>query len=111
MPRDRGGRFTDAFDHVLAGAGIEVVKTLPQCPPANAYAYAERWIRTLRTELTNGCRSSASAVCTGSRPNTCATTTSTAPSAVLTWHHRARPPRSSTSPSGGEYAANPSSAG
>src|SRR6266702_326144 len=48
---DRGGQFTDAFDHVLAGAGIEVVKTPPQCPRANAYA--ERWIRTLCAELTD----------------------------------------------------------
>jgi transposase InsO family protein len=49
--RDRGGQFTDAFDAVLAGAGVEVVKTPPQCPRANAYA--ERWIRTLRAELTD----------------------------------------------------------
>jgi putative transposase len=49
--RDRGGQFTDTFDHVLADARIEVVKTPPQCPRANAYA--ERWIRTLRAELTD----------------------------------------------------------
>jgi putative transposase len=48
--RDRGGQFTDAFDTVLAGAGIEVVRTPPRCPRANPYA--ERWIRTLRAELT-----------------------------------------------------------
>jgi putative transposase len=49
--RDRGGQFTDAFDHVFAGAGIEAVRTPPQCPRANAYA--ERWIRTLCAELTD----------------------------------------------------------
>jgi transposase InsO family protein len=49
--RDRGRQFTDAFDAVLAGAGIEVVRTPPRCPRANAYA--ERWIRTLRAELTD----------------------------------------------------------
>ena len=49
--RDRGGQFTDAFDHVFAGAGIEVVRTPPRCP--RAIAYAERWIRTLRAELTD----------------------------------------------------------
>jgi transposase InsO family protein len=49
--RDRGGQFTDAFDAVLAGAGVEVVKAPPRCPRANAYA--ERWIRTLRAELTD----------------------------------------------------------
>jgi transposase InsO family protein len=49
--RDRGGQFTDAFDAVLAGAGIEVVRTPPRCPRANVYA--ERWIRTLRAEVTD----------------------------------------------------------
>jgi transposase InsO family protein len=49
--RDRGGQFTDAFDAVLSGAGIEVVRTPPRCPRANAFA--ERWIRTLRAELTD----------------------------------------------------------
>jgi putative transposase len=36
--RDRGGQFTNTFDHVLADASIEVVKTPPQCPRANAHA-------------------------------------------------------------------------
>lgn len=36
--RDRGGQFSDTFDHILADASIEVVKTPPQCPPANARA-------------------------------------------------------------------------
>jgi putative transposase len=34
--RDRAGQFTDAFDAVLAGAGIEVVKIPPRSPSANA---------------------------------------------------------------------------
>ena len=51
MIRDRAGQFTDAFDAVLADAGITVVKTPAQCPQANAIA--ERWIRTLRAELTD----------------------------------------------------------
>jgi hypothetical protein len=37
-PRDRAGQFTDAFDAVLAGAGIEVVKIPPRSPRANGYA-------------------------------------------------------------------------
>jgi len=47
--RDRGGQFTAMFDAVLAG--IEVVKTPPRCPRPNAHA--ERWVRTLRSELTD----------------------------------------------------------
>jgi putative transposase len=48
--RDRAGQFTGAFDAVLAGAGIEVVKIPPRSPKANAYA--ERWVRTVRAEVT-----------------------------------------------------------
>ncbi len=35
--RDKAGQFTDAFDAVLAGAGIDVVKIPPRSPRANAY--------------------------------------------------------------------------
>jgi putative transposase len=33
--RDRAGQFTEAFDAVLAGAGIKVVKIPPRSPRAN----------------------------------------------------------------------------
>jgi putative transposase len=46
LVRDRAGQFTEAFDAVLSGAGIEVVKIPPRSPRANAYA--ERWVRTAR---------------------------------------------------------------
>ena len=49
--RDRAGQFTVAFDAILADAGIEVVKIPPQSPRANAYA--ERFVLTARTEVTD----------------------------------------------------------
>jgi putative transposase len=48
--RDRAGQFTGAFDAVLAGAGIGVVKIPPRSPVANCYA--ERWVRAIRAEVT-----------------------------------------------------------
>jgi putative transposase len=51
LVRDRAGQFTGAFDAVLSSAGIEVVKIPPRSPRANAYA--ERWVRTVRSEVTD----------------------------------------------------------
>src|SRR5580700_4501064 len=51
LVRDRAGQFTSAFDAVLADAGIEAVKIPPRSPRANAYA--ERFVLTARTEVTD----------------------------------------------------------
>ena len=51
LVRDRAGKFTSAFDAVLAGAGIEAVKIPPRSPRANCYA--ERFVLTARTEVTD----------------------------------------------------------
>ncbi|MER5262064.1 hypothetical protein ABTZ99_08295 [Actinosynnema sp. NPDC002837] len=49
--RDRAGQFTTLFDAVFSGAGIQVVKIPPRCPRANAHT--ERFVGTVRRELTD----------------------------------------------------------
>jgi transposase InsO family protein len=49
--RDRDSKFSDAFDAVLAGVGIQVLLSPPRSPKANAFA--ERWVGTVRRECTN----------------------------------------------------------
>jgi transposase InsO family protein len=45
---DRDAKFTEGFDQILESAGIEAIKLPPQSPNLNAYA--ERWIRSIRSE-------------------------------------------------------------
>jgi transposase InsO family protein len=49
MIRDRDSKFTQAFDAVLADAGLEVVLSGIQMPRMNSIT--ERWIQTCRREL------------------------------------------------------------
>jgi putative transposase len=51
LVRDRAGQFTTSFDAALASTGIQVVKIPPRSPRANAYA--ERFVHTARTEVTD----------------------------------------------------------
>ena len=45
---DRDSKFSHAFDEVFRTAGIRVIRTPVRAPNANAFA--ERWVRTVRTD-------------------------------------------------------------
>ena len=46
--RDRDTKYTNVFDEVFTAEGIDILRTPPGAPRANAYA--ERWVRTVRRE-------------------------------------------------------------
>jgi putative transposase len=46
--RDRDTKYATMFDEVFTSEGIQVLRSPPQAPRANAYA--ERWVRTVRRE-------------------------------------------------------------
>ena len=48
LVRDRDSKFTGAFDAVLTGADMAIIRTPPKAPQANAIA--ERWVSTVGRE-------------------------------------------------------------
>jgi transposase InsO family protein len=83
---DHDHRFGPSFDEVFKAEGIEIVRTPWRAPRANAYA--ERWIRTVRTIVLTVSWCSAPGIFTTCSPPTSSTTTASAPTVAWTCRRR-----------------------
>jgi putative transposase len=107
LVRDRAGQFTAAFDALLADVGITAVRIPPRCPRANAFA--ERFVRTVRVEVTDRMLIFGERTCVPFSPPTPRTTTDADPTAAST-SHRHGPTTLSLTSATTESDAGPSSA-
>jgi len=101
LVRDRAGQFTTSFDAVLTEARIDTVKIPPRCPRANCFA--ERFVLTARTELTDRILILGERHCETSWPGTPPTTTAAGHIERCNVAHHAPiiPPRVSTASESG----------
>src|SRR5207247_6748181 len=51
LRRDRDTKVTTTFNAVCTAAGMDIIRTPPQAPRANAHA--QRWVGTVRRECTD----------------------------------------------------------